>query len=38
MRWEDKQGQREGGDTEDSCGTPAGQSIVQSGSVQARDS
>lgn len=38
MRWEDKQGQREEGDTEDSCGTPAGQSIVQSGSVQARDS
>lgn len=38
MRWEDKQGQREGGDTEDSRGTPAGQSIAQSGSGQARDS
>ena len=38
MRWEDKQGQREGGDTEDSRGMPAGQSIVQSGSGQARDS
>lgn len=38
MRWEDKQGQREGGDTEDSRGMPAGQSIAQSGSGQARDS